>query len=339
MKIDTAPMHPEAAAGLALAVIASSRAPLLLLDGALSVIAASDSFCRDFGIEPAGTPGRKLAKLGDGEWNVRQLTAMLKATVAGNAEIGGYEMDLKRKGQPPRCVVINASKLDYGDAANIRIILSVLDVTDARHAEKLKDDLLRDKAVLLKELQHRVANSLQIVASVLMLSARRVQSEETRVHLRDAHQRVMSIAAVQRHLAVSDLKDVRLHGYFTELCDSLAASMIHDHDQLSIDVNVDDSITGAEESVSLGLIVTELVINALKHAFPDHRNGKIVVGYTSTGSAWTLSVGDNGVGFAAADTTKPGLGTGIIEALTNQLDATVQTAAANPGTLVSIVHA
>ena len=333
------PIHPDAAAGLALAVIASSKAPLLLLDGALTVIAASNSFCRDFGIDPASAPGCKLAELGAGEWKVRQLGAMLKATVAGNAEIGGYEMDLKRKGQTPRCVVLNANKLDYGDAANIRIVLSVLDVTDARLAEKLKDDLLRDKAVLLKELQHRVANSLQIVASVLMLSARRVQSEETRVHLRDAHQRVMSIAAVQRHLAISDLKDVRLRGYFTELCDSLAASMIHDHDQLSIDVDVDESITGAEESVSLGLIVTELVINALKHAFPDHRNGKIVVAYKSIGSAWTLSVGDNGIGIAAADTAKPGLGTGIVEALTNQLSARVETAATNPGTRVSIVHA
>ena len=332
-------IHPEAAGSLALAVIASSKAPLLLLDDNLTVISASNSFCRDFGIDPAQIQGRKLTDLGAGEWNVRQLTAMLKATVAGNAEIGGYEMDLKRAGRPPRCVVLNAHKLDYADVANVRIILSVLDVTDARVAEKLKDHLLSEKAVLLKELQHRVANSLQIVASVLMLSARRVQSEETRMHLRDAHQRVMSIAAVQRHLAVSDLKDVRLRGYFTELCDSLAASMIHDHDELSIAVKADDSIIGSEESVSLGLIVTELVINALKHAFPQHRNGKIVVDYQSTGSAWTLSVSDDGIGMHDGDVVKPGLGTGIVEALANQLDATVHAASSHPGTVISIVHA
>ena len=65
----------------------------------------------------------------------------------------------------------------------MRLLLSVSDVTDARLAERLKDDLLREKAILYQELQHRVANSLQIIASVLMQSARRVPSAETRSHL------------------------------------------------------------------------------------------------------------------------------------------------------------
>ena len=73
--------------------------------------------------------------------------------------------------------------------------LAVADVTAARAADKLKDDLLREKAILLQEVQHRVANSLQIIASVLLQSARKVQSEETRGHLKDAHNRVMSVAA------------------------------------------------------------------------------------------------------------------------------------------------
>ena len=130
-------------------------------------------------------------------------------------------------------------------------------------------------------MQHRVANSLQIIASVLMQSARKVQSEEARGHLRDAHRRVMSIAAVQRHLAASTLEDVALRPYFVQLCASLAASMIHDPERLSIVVNVDDSVIDADASVSLGLIITELVINALKHAFPEQKRGKIVVDYRS----------------------------------------------------------
>jgi two-component sensor histidine kinase len=92
-------------------------------------------------------------------------------------------------------------------------------------------------------------------------------------------------------------------------------------------------------STSLGLIVTELVINALKHAFPRHRHGKILVDYRSDGLAWVLSVRDTGIGMPAdpAD-ARPGLGTGIIAALARQLDATVRIAAANPGTCVSIIH-
>lgn len=74
--------------------------------------------------------------------------------------------------------------------------MTVSDVTDARKAESLKDELLRERAVLLEEMQHRVANSLQTIASMLVQSARSVQSEETKTHLRDAHNRVMSIATV-----------------------------------------------------------------------------------------------------------------------------------------------
>lgn len=76
--------------------------------------------------------------------------------------------------------------------------MAVTDVTDERAAARLKDDLIREKAILLQEVQHQVANSLQIIASVLMQSARLGQSEEARGHLRNAHNRVMSIAALHR---------------------------------------------------------------------------------------------------------------------------------------------
>ncbi|MEI9927743.1 MAG: sensor histidine kinase [Sphingomonas sp.] len=234
--------------------------------------------------------------------------------------------------------MLNARKLDYGDSANIRLILAVADVTDARLGERVKDDLLREKAILLQELQHRVANSLQIVASVLLLSARRVQSEETRTHLNDAHHRVMSIAAVQRQLAVSSLENVGLRAYLIELCASLGASMIRDHGQLTLEVTVDDSAASPNASVSLGLIVTELVINALKHAFPDGRHGKILVDYRAIGSGWSLSVADDGIGMSVGDVPKPGLGTSIVEALANQLGAVVDVRSTDPGTRVSIIY-
>jgi len=97
----------------------------------------------------------------------------------------------------------------------------VSDVTDTRIAEKRNDDLLQEKAVLLQELQHRVANSLQIIASVLMQIARNTQSEETRTHLHDAHKHVMSVTAVQKQLAASSISDVELRPYFAALCRSI----------------------------------------------------------------------------------------------------------------------
>ena len=104
---------------------------------------------------------------------------MLRATFNGDAAIEAYEIDLVREGREPARLVLNALKLDYGENEEPRVLLTVTDVTTALLAAKLKDDMVQEKVILLQELQHRVANSLQIIASVLMQSARRVQSEET----------------------------------------------------------------------------------------------------------------------------------------------------------------
>ena len=149
----------------------------------------------------------------------------------------------------------------------------------------------------------------------------------------------MSVAALQQQLAASRLGAVELEPYFTQLCKSIAASMIHDPTRLTLTVEVDDSVTDADVSVSLGLIVTELVINALKHAFPGGRSGSIVVSYRSHGPDWTLSIKDDGVGMPRdAASATPGLGTSIVEALSKQLKARIQVESGSHGTLVSVIH-
>lgn len=337
--VASSPSGTATAPSLALAVIASSSTPVLMLDGKLAVIAASASFCRSFNIAPAEVSGRPLADLGAGEWGERRLASLLRTTASGHAAIEAYEFDLVRQGQATRKLIVNAQLLWYADEKAVRLLVGVADVTDARLAEKLKDDLVREKEILLQELQHRIANSLQIIASVLMLSARGVQSEETRGHLRNAHQRVLSMASVQQQLAVSKSGYITLKTYLTELCQSLDASMIGDHRQISIRVEVDGSIANADTSVSLGLIVTELVINALKHAFPDARHGEISVRYFSHGLNWTLSVSDDGIGIATgARSATAGLGTSIVSALAKQLLAKVTVIDSAPGTSVLITH-
>jgi two-component sensor histidine kinase len=329
----------DAATRLSLALLESSKAPLVLLADDLTVIGASTSFCNAFGIDPGTVKGTRLASLGHGEWNVPQLNSLLSATFEGAAAIDAYEMRLERKGHDTACLVLNAHMLDYGEGEMRRIVLAVTDVTSARLAEKLKDELVLRNEILLRELQHRVANSLQIIASVLMQSARRVQSEETRSHLHDAHNRVMSIATLQSQLAIKSSDDVELRKYMRDLCASIGASMIDDPDRISIGSSIEDVAASANVAVSMGLIVTELVINALKHAFPGRlQKGRIEVDYSRSEGAWTLSVDDDGSGMGAEADAKPGLGTGIVEALARQLDAKVQTDSSDRGTRVSIVH-
>ncbi|WP_309602115.1 sensor histidine kinase [Sphingomonas sp.] len=213
------------------------------------------------------------------------------------------------------------------------------DKTAKRAAEKEKDELVADKVLLIKELQHRVANSLQIIASVLMQSARRVSSDEIRSHLQKAHNRVLSVASLQKQLATTGALEVELRPYFTQLCSSIGASMIADPEELSIAVDVDETVVRSDVSVSLGLIVTELVINCLKHAFPDGRGGVIKVSYRTDEDGWTLNVADDGVGMPANPRlADAGLGTSIVEALARQLRARIMIADAKPGTSISIVH-
>lgn len=324
---------------LGMALVVSSSTPLILLDEYLVVQAASLSFCHSFALDPNEVVGASLFSLGDGEWDIPQLRSLLTATASGHAAIDAYEMDLKRAGEAGRCLIVNAHVLDQTDRA-MRLVMAVTDVTEARRAGRDMDALSREKHVLLQELNHRVANSLQIIASVLMQRVRSVQSEETRNHLRDAHHRVMSVAKLQRQLALAPSGNVPLRAYFTDLCASIGASMILDRDLTTIAVEADDSTTTAEKSVSMGLIVTELVINSLKHAFPDvTAKGTITIGFDTTATGWTLSVADDGIGIAGDHAgATPGLGTGIVNALAAQLDATVEVTDNHPGTLVSIVH-
>lgn len=341
------PLRPEGSSSLGLALVVSSTTPLILLSEALVVQAVSGSFCRSFGLDCEAVVGKDLFALGNGEWNVPQLRSLLSATASGHAAIDAYEMDLKRPGMPRCTLVLNAHILDHSDKESGRIVLAITDITAARNserkvrdAEREKDALLREKEVLLQELHHRVANSLQIIASVLMQRVRSVQSEETKGHLRDAHHRVMSIATLQRQLASTATGEVYLKPYLNDLCASIGASMIADPEDLTLTVEVDESSTSGDRSVSIGLIVTELVINSLKHGFPESAGkGAIKVGFASTPEGWSLTVEDNGVGLPTdyAD-AKPGLGTGIVNALATQLSATVAITDAKPGTCVTVTH-
>ena len=329
----------DVALNLALSLISASVAPVLLLNGDLTILAASQSFRESFNVGAEDIPGARLADLGDGEWNSPQLWSLLKATAYGQASIQGYEMDLTTS-LGIKTLLLNAQRLDNGVGRGIRLLLSIQDITEARAEALQKDDLIREKAVLVREIQHRVANSLQIIASVLMQGVRKVGSDESGSHLRDAHQRILSVAAVQRQLAGSELGDVELRGYFTDLCRSIGDSMIRDRNRVHLAATIDDSVAPSGRSVSLGLIVTELVINALKHAFPEDHEGQITVDYRAHDEGWTLMVCDDGVGMPKdPEAAKPGLGTGIVEALAKQLGATVERADAKPGLRVSIVCA
>ena len=257
----------------------------------------------------------------------------------------GYEVEREFPGIGRRSMLLNAREVVSQRNARKLILLTIEDVTERRAAEREMAELLRQKEMLLQEIQHRTANSLQIIASILLLKARTVQSEETRRHLRDAHQRIMSVAAVQQQLLTSSHGDpVYIGPYLSRLSQALAASMTDDSRPISLKVQAESGGTASSaEAVSTGLIVSELVINAFKHAFVgDEAAGLVVVAYEAAETSWRLTVSDNGIGTPEgqldSDKPHPGLGTTIVESLAKQLDARVEVMRSRRGTTVSITH-
>jgi two-component sensor histidine kinase len=325
---------------LAEAIVDTVREPLVVLDRDLRVMAASRSFYRTFAVEPRVTQGRKLHLLGDGQWNIPALRTVLEEVIPKHRTVEAYEVEHEFPIIGRRIMLLNARQVFDEDGSATALLLAIEDVTQRRDAEREKDELLRQKEILLQEMHHRVANSLQIIASILLIKARTVQSEEIRLHLEDAHQRVMSVATAQQQLQASGLNEsIEIGPYLSKLCGSLAKSMVGERRPVSIKVQATSGAARSSEAVSLGLIVTELVINALKHAFSSGEAGEILVSYDPQGSGWRLSVSDNGTGPGDDSAERPriGLGTSIVEALARQLDATVQKSSGPQGTTVSIV--
>ena len=337
--IDLDEAHP-----LAQAIVDTIRDPLLVLDQNLRVVTANRAFHQTFKMSRQDIQGRPLYGLGDGQWDIPELRLLLEDVAPQHAVMEAYEVERDFPIIGRRLMLLNAREIFNQRNSRNLILLTFEDVTDRRAAECEIAELLQQKETLLQEMQHRVANSLQIIASILLLKARTVRSEETRLHLRDAYQRVMSVAAVQQQLlASSPGEPIEIGPYLSRLCETLAASMTDDSRSISLKVQAEGGTASSAEAVSIGLIVTELVINAFKHAFVGDRTaGLLVVAYEATETSWRLAVSDNGIGTPEGhldlDKATPGLGTIIVEALAKRLDARVEVVRKPKGTTVSITH-
>lgn len=327
---------------MAQAIVDTVRDPMLVLDGQLSVTAASRSFYDVFKTTPDETMGCMVYDLGQGEWNNPALRLLLERILPEQGVMNNFEIEQDFPHLGMRTMLLNARQVYYADDTDKALLLVIEDTTDRRTAEKLLKTLSDQKDILLAEMGHRVGNSLQIVGSILMMKARSVKSDETRDQLEDAHRRVMSVATLQKHLTASGSIDrVGVKSYLTKLCASLSESMIGEKQAIKIEVQADDGELGSKQAVSVGLIVVELVINALKHAFPANtENGHVLVSYEMDENDWKLTVSDNGVGLPVTTLQKQsGLGTSLVAALAQQLDAQIETVSSKHGTTISATHA
>ena len=338
------------AQALALAIVDTLPEPFLVLDDSLHLLAGSRCFYEVFGEDPTTAHGRSLFELSSGQWDIPGLRQLLVAVVNDRTTIDSFEFERVFAKLGKRTLHLNALPIRDESGAGRMVLVAIKDITERRVAEQEKqqllehtEELLEQQRTLLREMQHRIANSLQIIASILLLKAGAVASEETKNELRAAHQRVMSVAAVQSHLHSSDgIEQIEIGPYLTKLSSGLASSMVAPRQHIDITVSADPGALPTSHAVSIGLIVTELIINAVKYAFPVARSSATIgVTFEMAKSDWKLTVADNGSGRKQADGSSAltGLGTALVAALAKQLKAQVSEASSKKGMAVAVTKA
>ncbi len=204
------------------------------------------------------------------------------------------------------------------------------DVTERRHQEEelrarevLLTQHLKEREVLLQEIHHRVKNNLQVISSLINMQVRRLEPGTSRDALVECQTRVLTIALIHEQLyGEKNYAQVRLDQYVR----SLAASVVHavGASGVSLELAIDDVGLGIDRAIPCGLVINELLTNALKHAFPDGRRGALRVALgRHDGQRLRLTVSDDGiglpVGFDLNRTTSMGMQ--LVRTLATQLGA------------------
>ena len=158
---------------------------------------------------------------------------------------------------------------------------------------------LSDKELLLKEIHHRVKNNLQVISSLLRLQSKHIKDDAALVAINEGRNRVQSMALIHQNLYQDEnLIGINIKDYFEKLIKNLFASYQVSNAQIDLELDIDPITLDVDTVVPIGLIVNELVSNALKHAFPDNRPGTLKVSMKESGEGYlTLSIFDDGVGF------------------------------------------
>jgi PAS domain S-box-containing protein len=207
------------------------------------------------------------------------------------------------------------------------VMAIVRDITESRKAEERIRRSLHEKEILLKEIHHRVKNNMQIISSFISLQMQYLPEGTQREMFLEIQTRVRAMSLVHEKLyQSSDLAEINLRDYLSSLKDYIWNSYSDRKDRASIVSDIDDITIDLDRAIPTGLIVNELLTNAIKYAFPGDRTGRIVLSCKkSEGGRILLSVSDDGIGIPEyADLSEvPTLGLQIVNALTQQIRGSI----------------
>ena len=202
----------------------------------------------------------------------------------------------------------------------------IKDITDRKISEQALSKMLNEKDILLRELHHRVKNSFAIVTGIVGLEVNRVDEPDMRSVLMDIRNRIGSLSNLYTILNHErEVKDLRLDHYLDQMSHSLIDSYASEKNRITLRMDLHEIPIDVNRAISIGLMVNELLTNALKYAFPGNRKGTIGILLKQEGAMIIIEVSDNGAGLPSDfSINKPkGLGLELVRLLANQLDGTI----------------
>lgn len=236
-----------------------------------------------------------------------------------------FESRIIAKDGSIRCVQVSLTIIKKDNAQDYILVICT-DITERKKAENKIIQSLKEKEVLLQEIHHRVKNNLQVISSLLSLQSRYIKDKDVLELFKESQNRVKSMTLVHEKLyQAHDVSQVDFSDYIGELARVLFRSYGISLDKISLDLEVDDVSVDVNMAIPCGLIITELVTNSLKYAFPSGK-GTIKISFNKIDSKYILQVEDNGVGIPENIDLKKSksLGLRLVRTLTDQLGGEVE---------------
>ena len=197
---------------------------------------------------------------------------------------------------------------------------------DIKLKNKLIEQSNEEKETLLKEIHHRVKNNLQVISALLNLQSRYIKDDKALEAIREGHDRVQSMALIHKDLYQHDnLKGVNTKDYFEKLIENLFYSYKIQEEEIELQLDIDSMWLDVDTMIPLGLMINELLSNALKHAFEDQSNGLLHVSLKERSGYLELIIKDNGKGVEDIEGMKDkSFGYSLIQSFSKRLDANIE---------------
>jgi PAS domain S-box-containing protein len=314
------------------------REGLLVLDPDLTIRFANRAFCDKFSVMPEHTVGRKLYELGNEEWDIPKLRNALETIISGESSFEGFEVEQFLPSIGKRVMCLNARKV-YQHGNNIQqILLAIEDVTERVRLEREHAIASERIGVLLQELTHRIKNSLQIIGSMVSLEARNQKSGEGKAALERVSHRIAALGSLYSVLGeTNSVEAVDAASYLEALCRDLIESVQKENGtSIALKTDIARESLPVDRAIPLGLIVNELVTNAVKYAFPGEPKGTIAVTLNRFTGELRLTVADDGQG-ADPQRADSGLGSRLVDSFARQLGGHVERVSNSKGTTVCLI--